>query len=199
MEKKILEGYIGVKFEAQCLGDDLPPGCESHIASFTETGNRLLQYNMAPANGGNMSLRFGGSFLVTASGSNLGCMEKDEVVYVEDFSIPEKWVKYRGRCVPSSESILHGSLLREKQEVSAVIHAHDEAATSRKLAGVIRETGKEEPYGTVELAAACLDTFKEDCRIIVLKNHGYVAVGGTLEHAAKIIIDMHHRLLEEKK
>lgn len=201
MKKSILDGYIGVKFEAVCRDKNLPAHCDEIISIFKENGKQLLHYGMAPANGGNMSTRFGEGFLITASGSNLGCIEDDEVVYVESFSIEEKTVYYRGSRPPSSETFLHGLLLQEKSRIRTVIHAHDETAASMELSGIIPESAKEEPYGTVALARVCLDTFAEGCDIVVLKNHGYVAVGSSLYQVTGIIIDMHHRLvrLQENK
>ena len=196
MKKAILDGYIGIKFEAICIDKKLPGPCEELITAFKENGLRLLHYNMAPANGGNMSTRFEKGFLITASGCNLGCVEDDEVVYVEEFSLENKLVKYRGCCPSSSETFLHGLLYNEKADILSVIHAHDIAATSMNLSGLLDETEREEPYGTVELAQLCLETFRKGKDIIVLKNHGYVAVGSSLTSAADIIINMHNHLVE---
>jgi L-fuculose-phosphate aldolase len=199
MAKPVLDGYIGIKFEAICMDKKLPAPGKEYKDSFKENGLRLLQYNMAPANGGNMSTRFEKGFLITASGCNLGCVEDDEITYVEEFSLENKWVKYRGCCPPSSETFLHGLLYNEKKDIEAVIHAHDEVATSMKLSGILDETGREEPYGTVELARICLETFRKGKDIIVLKNHGYVAIGSSLTRTTDTIINMHHHLLQLKK
>lgn len=198
MEKSILDGYVGVKFQAACVDEKLPAACKDYISSFIENGKRLLDYNMAPANGGNMSTRWDKGFLITASGCNLGCVEDNEVIYVEDYSIENKMVKYRGRCAPSSETFLHGLLYRENKDIFSVVHAHDEVATSMNLADVLDETEREEPYGTVELAMLCLKTFIKGNDIIVLKNHGYVAGGASLDRVTGIIIDMHNRLIQLK-
>lgn len=199
MEKEVLDGYIGIKFKAICMDKKLPSPCEKYKTSFKENGLRLLQYNMAPANGGNMSTRFEKGFLITASGCNLGRVEDDEITYVEDFSLENKWVKYRGCCPPSSETFLHGLLYNERADIQSVIHAHDEIATSMKLPGVLDETEREEPYGTVELAQICLETFKKGKDIIVLKNHGYVAIGPSLTQTTDTIINIHHHLIQLKE
>lgn len=196
MNKAVLDGYIGIKFEAICMDKKLPAPCDEYKTSFKKNGLRLLQYNMAPANGGNMSTRFDRGFLITASGCNLGCVEDDEVIYVEEFSLENRFVKYRGCCPPSSETFLHGLLYNEKAGIQSIIHAHDEIATSMELSGVLDETEREEPYGTVELAQICLETFGKGKDIIVLKNHGYVAIGSSLTRTADTIISMHHHLLQ---
>ena len=198
MAKPVLDGYIGIKFEAICMDKKLPAPGEEYKNSFKENGLRLLHYNMAPANGGNMSTRFEKGFFITASGCNLGCVEDDEITYVEEFSLENKWAKYRGCCPPSSETFLHGLLYTEKAGIQSIIHAHDEIATSMKLSGILDETGREEPYGTVELAQICLETFRKGKDIIVLKNHGYVAIGSSLTQPTDTIINMHHHLIQLK-
>jgi ribulose-5-phosphate 4-epimerase/fuculose-1-phosphate aldolase len=196
MKKKILDGYIGIKFNATQLDSALPENGEEYIPFFQENGKRLLEYNMAPANGGNMSARYKEGFLITASGCNLGYIEDDEIIFVEEFSIENKIVTYRGPRPPSSETFLHGLLYNQKKDISSVIHAHDELATSMKLKGVLDETEREEPYGTVELAQISLETFKKGNTIIVLKNHGYVGIGSSLHNVTDTIISMHHHLIQ---
>ena len=119
MDKSVLDGYIGIKFNAVCIEERLPHPCKEFIPSFKENGKRLLDYNMAPANGGNMSAGFQQGFVITASACNLGCIDDDEIVYVEEFSIENKLVKYRGSRPPSSETFLHGLLYREKKDIQA--------------------------------------------------------------------------------
>jgi L-fuculose-phosphate aldolase len=198
MPRAILDGYIGVKFKAQCSSETRPIECRRYIPAFKENGQRLLDSHMAPANGGNMSTRWERGFFITASGCNLGYIDDDEIIYVEDFSLEDRVVKYRGSRLPSSETFLHGLLYRENRDIASVVHAHDQATALMNLSEILDETEREEPYGTVELAGLCLKTFGKGSDIIVLKNHGYVAVGSSLEQAADIIICMHNRLLRLK-
>ena len=46
MAKPVLDGYIGIKFEAVCVDKKLPTPGEEYKTSFKENGLRLLQYNM---------------------------------------------------------------------------------------------------------------------------------------------------------
>lgn len=199
MAKELLNGYVGIKFEAECMNDGLPDKCKEFISIFKKNGKRLLDYNMAPANGGNMSTRCEKGFLITSSGCNLGHIEDHEIVYIQEFLIEYKKVKYMGSCLPSSEIFLHGLLYNEKQEISSVIHAHDAIATSMNIRDIIDETEKEESYGTVELARLCLKTFGKGNEIIVLKKHGYVAIDKSLNNATEIIINMHKHLMQFNK
>ena len=199
MDKSILDGYIGIKFQAECISSKLPFRCIKCISSFKEDGKILFDNDMAPANGGNMSLRYEKGFLITASECNLGHIEDNEISYVEEYSLKDKLVKYRGKRPPSSETFLHGLLFNEKKDILSVIHAHDKVATSMDLTGVIHETEREELYGTVELANLCLETFRKGSDIIILKNHGYVAAGSSLSSVTEVIVKMHEYLIELRR
>ena len=199
MDKSILDGYTGIKFQAECISSKLPFRCIQCISSFKENGKILFDNDMAPANGGNMSLRYEKGFLITASECNLGYIEDNEITYVEEYSLKDKVVKYRGKRPPSSETFLHGLLFEDKRDILAIIHAHDKVATSMDLTGVIHETEREEPYGTIELAELCLKTFRKGNDIIVLKNHGYVAAGSSLTGTTEVIVKMHEYLIQLKR
>jgi L-fuculose-phosphate aldolase len=164
---------------------------------------------MTPANAGNLSVRFGDGFFISASGSNLGCIEKTELALVERCDVKAEHVLYHGTLEPSSESIMHWLIYRDRPEAQAIIHAHDEYATRPELlAGKVEESEREEPveesereepYGTIELARMAIATFGRAERIIVLKNHGYVAIGPDLDRTCDLVVKTHQRLLGRRK
>ena len=199
--KQLLDGYIGVKFEAIQLSEEPRLETTDLYVLFRHSCDRLRAYHMTPANGGNVSIRRGNGFIISASGSNLGCFEEDELTFVEQCDVKKECVLYHGRNKPSSESIMHWLIYKNRPEAQAVIHAHDEFATRHELlAGEVEESEHEEPYGTIELAHMAIATFKQDRRIIVLKNHGYVAIGPDLDRTCDLVVDTHLKLLgkEEK-
>ncbi len=195
MQKGLLEGYVGVKFTPECAGVRPPAGAAALIEGLCAAGRRLAVHGMAPLNGGNMSVRLGKGFVVTASGSNLGILEPDELVYVEACDVAEQRVRYRGPRLPSSEAILHHMVLQARPHAVAVVHAHDPSATPAAMdrAGLVR-TQREEPYGTVALAHRAIEAFAHDQEIIVLENHGYVCAGPSLEAVIERIVATHLRL-----
>ena len=80
----------------------------------------------------------------------------------------------------------------------AIIHAHDEFATRPELlAGEVEESKREEPYGTIELAHMAIETFQRAERIIVLKNHGYIAIGPDLDRTCDLVVHTHLKLLDK--
>jgi len=117
-----------------------------------------------------------------------------------------------GRHMPTSELDMHLRILRLRDDVGAVVHAHPPVVTGFGVAGIsfdgfelpelIFNLGRVPlvPYGTPgtpDLGDA-LEPFLKDHQAMVLANHGAVTVGQTLdvarirmeslEHAAKMIL-----------
>jgi L-fuculose-phosphate aldolase len=194
-KRRTLPGYEGVKFRAVLHGGAAPSECRDLYPRIREQGRRLGGHGMTPANGGNMSVRLARGFAITSSGCNLDRISPDDLVWVHRCDVDREEVHYSGRRLPSSESILHDVIYRARGKIGSVVHAHDALATSTSLAGLVPETAREEPYGTIALARIAVETFRRDRRIIVLRNHGYVAIGASIEAAVDTIVAMHFRLL----
>ena len=195
-QKTLMKGYVGVKFRAIQRAVKPPLETRAFYGKFRQACERLKAEQMTPANGGNLSVRRGSGFFISASGANLGCLEKDEIVFVTECDPKESRVIYEGYLLPSSESIMHLLIYKDRPEAQAIIHAHDELATRAELlAGEVAESEQEVPYGTIELARYAIDTFRRAERIILLKNHGYVAVGPDLKKTCDLVVATHRRLL----
>jgi len=198
--KRLLDGYMGVKFEAIQSSEELPHETTDLYRVFKRTCDRLKTHNMTPANAGNLSIRYTDGLIISASGCNLGCIEQDELIFVEHCGAETKRVLYRGPIKPSSESIMHWLIYEDRQDAQAIIHAHDEFATRPELlSGEIEESKHEEPYGTIELARMAIETFQRAERIIVLKNHGYIVIGPDLDRTCDLIVSTHLHLLEKSR
>jgi ribulose-5-phosphate 4-epimerase/fuculose-1-phosphate aldolase len=197
VKKGLLDGYVGVKFAHERLPQCAPADVATLWPHFRLVGKILGSHGMAPLNGGNMSARLGQGLVVTSSGSNLGILEADELVYVDSAEPGSGRVRYRGPALPSSEAIMHAMVLAARPEAMAVVHAHDAALTPEAMAraGMVI-TDREEPYGTIALAERALEAFARAEDLIVLENHGYVCVGASLEAVADRIVAMHLRLLQ---
>ncbi len=196
-KKVLMDGYVGVKFQAVRLSEAPPPEVADLYEAFSAACERLRRHNMTPANGGNISARHGDGMVISASGANLGCLEPEELIYVTECREDDEHVCYHGPIHPSSESIMHWLIYSERPEAGAIIHAHDEFATRPEvLEGRVIESEREEPYGSVALARMAIDAFQRAERIIVLKNHGYVAIGPDLAGALDLVVTTHKRLLD---
>jgi ribulose-5-phosphate 4-epimerase/fuculose-1-phosphate aldolase len=195
--KEVMDGYVGVKFEAIQLAPHVPMRVRGLRTTFKEGALRLREFEMTPKNAGNMSMRIHHGVAITSSGSNLGRLEDDEVVYVQRCSIEGWTVAYMGSKEPSSETPMHYLIYESRPDAGAIVHAHDPATSGIQLRD-IRETAREEPYGTLALAKIACETFRRDENIIVLKNHGYVAIGDTLKGAIDLVVATHLRLVAQQ-
>lgn len=104
-----------------------------------------------------------------------------------------------GRQKPSSEWPLHQAVYQIRSDVKAVIHAHPAKSTAlaamhqtinvRMIAESIYHLGESVPLvpyvlpGSQALADAVADAAKTGAWVMILANHGALAMGETLEHA----------------
>ena len=83
---------------------------------------------------------------------------------------------------PSSESMLHYAIYRQRPDVNAVFHGHcSELLQSATLLG-ITETEKKEPYGTIELVNSVLKISEKD-NFLIMKKHGFISLGNSIKEA----------------
>ncbi len=83
------------------------------------TGKKLGQKNLSPATSGNISIRFGENILITASGTCLYELCKDDIVLMDMQSN-----LMHGTKKPSSEKHLHAKIYQMRPDINAVIHCH---------------------------------------------------------------------------
>jgi methylthioribulose-1-phosphate dehydratase len=96
----------------------------------------LYGFGWMPGTSGNVSLRSGGSVVITASGRSKGTMAAGDTVVVD----PEKGRPLAGETErPSAETFIHLAVYRQVPECGAVIHAH--APYSTALATLVGAEG----------------------------------------------------------
>jgi L-fuculose-phosphate aldolase len=149
----------------------------------------LAQKNLVSATDGNVSARLGPDrVLITPSG-----ISKGEVTELNIMLCDMDGRKIRGRGDISSEVHVHLAAYRSRDDIGAVVHAHPPTATAFTFAGrenllreplipeVVAQIGPipSAPYitpGTRALAEA-FGPFIKECDIVMLSQHGAVAVG----------------------
>jgi L-fuculose-phosphate aldolase len=147
---------------------------------------------------GNVSARFGKGFLVTPTGLPYEKTKPADIVFIDARGMP------KGTRVPSSEWRFHHDIYRARPEVQAIVHTHSSFATTLACLGrdvpafhyMIAVAGGNSircaPYatfGTQQLSDQALKAL-EDRRACLLANHGMIAVGGTLEHALALAVEV---------
>jgi ribulose-5-phosphate 4-epimerase/fuculose-1-phosphate aldolase len=73
---------------------------------------------------GNVSLRVGGRFLVTPTGSSLATVQPDELAVLNMAGHPQT------DAPPSKEAFLHAAIYRNRPQARAVVHTHSLHATA---------------------------------------------------------------------
>jgi L-fuculose-phosphate aldolase len=162
------------------------------------TSRSLTELGLNRGTSGNVSVRDGNGFLVTPSGMAVDAMTPHDMVYVSFDG------KSLGDHPPSSEWRFHRDILHARTEVGAVIHTHSMFSTTlaclrRDIPSfhyMIAVAGGDSircaPYalfGSQELSNAALSAL-EGRRACLLANHGMIALGGNLERALALTIEV---------
>ena len=92
--------------------------------SIIKVGKYLYDKDLTSGTSGNISLRCGGNFLITASGTALGFLDKKQITEIDKDGNPiQKGEK------PSSEKFLHLEIYKMRPDIKAIIHVHPVIAT----------------------------------------------------------------------
>jgi L-fuculose-phosphate aldolase len=172
-----------------------------------EIGRRVYQKGFAAANDGNISIRVGeNEVLCSPTMICKGYMTPDDICAVDlDGN------QIGGKRKRTSEILLHLSIMKARSDVKAVVHCHPPHATAFAVAGepipqcVLPEVevfmgeipiAPYETPGTQKFADTVLP-FLKGTSCIILKNHGTVSFGKTVEEAfwKTEILDSYCRIL----
>jgi len=177
-----------------------------------DAGRRVYDRGYVASNDGNISARLDKShILITPTGVGKGFMNSADLIVID-----YKGNVVKGKKKPSSESLLHLRIYKERSDVNSVCHAHPPYATGFAVAciplnqnilpEVIISLGSIPlvPYavtGTEEFCTPLLPILKH-YDAFLLANHGALTVGRTvldayhkmetLEHIAKILFIAQH-------
>jgi L-fuculose-phosphate aldolase len=178
------EAYVGRKFNTVFVGGGKPD--LDKVRGIVAAGRKLNDLGLTPENAGNISVRSRRGMLITPGGKNKGKLVEGDVCEVLDFSGGVATVV--GGVEPSSEVPMHWLIYQKFPKVNAVVHAHDSRVTENPIGLVV--TDRFHPYGTLEQAEDVVKALRK-CNYIVIRKHGVVAVGETLDEAMKLIMRMY--------
>ena len=158
-----------------------------------EYGRRLMAEGLVTGPGGNISARSGNLVYVSASGLAFDEMEPADYVGMD----LETREIMEGERRPSSEVLVHLACYRKRSDIGALIHTHPRYTVALSSSGHDIKamfpdfhiyTHSKIPHidyitvNTPELATA-VEAVVDDANVIVLRNHGAVAVGSHLKEA----------------
>jgi L-fuculose-phosphate aldolase len=169
-------------------------------AELCDAGRRLLAEGLVARTWGNLSIRVDEHhFIISPSGRTYDTVMPEDVALIRLADLG-----WSGPLKPSSEKELHARVYRARQEVGAVVHTHQPAASSLAAArrGFVPQTAEERallgeevpcaPYAlptTKALAKAVEKTVSgSSARAVLLSNHGALCLGGDMQDSIRIAI-----------
>lgn len=147
---------------------------------------RFLRNGLMPLCGsgtlGNMSFRMKhNAFIITASATK-DPLNPDNFVMVKRVDLKKRVVYVCGKKPPSSESMMHYLIYKNKDNINAVFHGHSKEILKNKLGHP--STKKHEEYGTIQLAKSIISAL-DDHYFLIMKEHGFIAIGKSMDEAGK--------------
>jgi L-ribulose-5-phosphate 4-epimerase len=183
------EGYSGVKFTTVYKNKTAPE--HSGIEVLRNWCHIFHEKGLAPpypgGSYGNLSYRTDrNTFIIT--GTCIGLKDDltdDCFVEIHDCNVGTGQILVTGSRPPSSETLMHDSIYRNRPDVNAIFHGHNEQITMNAERLKIPDTAQEVPYGTPELAGEVLKILESN-QFIVIRKHGFVSMGFTMALAGEL-------------
>jgi len=155
---------------------------------------RFDELGLVPKTAGNLSFRTQKGFIITAMGFAVRDAGKDNLIEVLKVEIKEGQilVHIKGKVIPSKESVLHAGVYELRPEINAIFHVHDQLVLESANELKLPHTEVEQPGGSYELAKEVYKLLGQikDIKYIVLKNHGVISIGESMEEAGRLVEDM---------
>ena len=158
-----------------------------------EVGHKLWLKGFVAANDGNISVKTNDhEYYCTPTGVSKGSLTPDMIIKVD-----ENGKKLEGKLNPSSEIKMHMRVYQKRPDVTAVVHAHPPVATAFTVADIdLDQYILPEAVLTIGNVPTCdygtpstmeipdsLDPYLQNHDAFLLRNHGALTVGCTLNKA----------------
>ena len=186
-----------VKFEVEFVSRDVPD--DDRVGQLRNWCVRFDQGGLTPKLGGtgrslgNLSFRLqpdSPAFVITASTlSSKDELAPGDFVTVLESDPKRKIVLAAGIRDPSSESMMHHEIYKQREDIGAIFHGHDLEITACASWLDLPETQKEEPPGTPRLLGEVMKILHDE-DFLVMKNHGFLALGTTMDEAGNVALEV---------
>lgn len=190
------EEYVGVKFEVRFL--EKKEIIDDNIKELIVWCRKFNELGLAPkydgGSAGNLSVRTEKGFIITGSNTDFSDVKEDGFVEVTNCDKEKKIITCNGVKKPSSESFLHYSIYKKRSDVNVIFHAHDDIVL-KKLDEVATEN--DQPYGSIKLVQEVIKVLKDNY-YIMMKNHGVISLGSTMEKAGELLIRKHEEAMKKR-
>jgi len=137
-------------------------------------------------------------FIITASQLTLkNDLSEEAFVAVHRCDSKNGTVHVSGTREPSSESMLHYGIYRKRPEINAIFHGHCDPILHAAGNMYLPVTREEAPFGSAALVRRVLEIL-DDNRFIVMRNHGFLALGNDMESAGELAVHTYKQCLQNK-
>lgn len=156
------------------------------------TMQQIYDNNLTTLSGGNLSLLSKEGLWITPSGIDKGELTAEDMILIKEEG------SFEGKHRPSSEYPFHQAIYAARPDIQAIVHAHSPTLVTYCVAQKIPDTKiTSETYaicgeigysnyvmpGSDLLGLTLAETFAKGHHIVLMENHGVVAVGKTLQEA----------------
>jgi len=182
------------RFETEFLEDDVGLGkleCyrRQYYPKFKKICRDFAKRGWFEKNSGNLSVLVeGDEMLITASNVDKAKLKKDDLVLVERFDLANNKVWVIGSEKPSSEVFMH-HLIYQNHASRAIVHAHVSKLVNDDNLKDLR-TSEFFDEGSIQLAHATVEKLRETQGFAILRDHGVVAYGTSLDDACTKILEL---------
>lgn len=195
-----------VKFTIEFESRDVPH--DERISHLIRWCTRFNEVGLTPSSRegdrslGNLSFRLhddSPEFIITASMlTSKENLTPNDFVKVHHSDPRRKVVVVSGAKDPSSESMMHYQIYARRNDIGAVFHGHDMAIIENAAALGLPETAREERSGTPELLNEVMKILRNE-NFIVMKNHGFLSLGRTMEDAGLQALQIKYRIINGRR
>lgn len=189
--------YEGVKYKTEYISEVVP--ADNRIDKLRKWCRIFHENDLAPyypgGTHGNMSFRVKpgeDTFVITAARTSFAKELPPEAFFTITGVDLEKAIVYASGArsrEPSSETMLHYAIYRERRDVTAILHGHCIAITQNaEKAGIVTTKEFVEP-GTVKVVDSVLEVLNDHI-FIEMKEHGFMSLGKSIDEAGLLAMEM---------
>ena len=180
------EVYVGTKFATIFIHRQ--PPTDARTGELLAWCRQWAQAGWIAKATGNLSFRTADGFIITPTGTDPATLTTGG--FVEVLGVAEKEVRVAGTREPSSECRMHAGIYTARPDVNAIFHGH--YAPALQAIGVAM-TAREVPYGTPAMATETVQALGTG-NFVVMRGHGFVAVGASMRAAHTAAVEVLARL-----
>lgn len=157
-----------------------------------EIGKRLGVRNYTPGMSGNISVRTENGIYITASGTCLADLKKEDIVFIDfDANL------IKGKKKPSSEKNLHVEIYKKRNDIKALVHCHSPKLSAFAVANIQLDkhilAENTFYFGEIPLADYAMPSsqklventakYFDNYNAVLLANHGFIVGAKDLDEA----------------